>query len=260
MTTRTRPRGGGGAPTLRPAQVLDVLSMLYPEQQIGLWMLDDNGLAQVKDRSRQQNHGVYSGTGVTLNQPGHRNTSSALFDGSAGYANVYSAGLAADFNTEELTLAIVVKMLNAGVWTDGAVRHAMAFGVGDGNNFAHILKQNTNNTIALQYKAGGSLKAVTVAGQADLDWCLLLMTVSKAANQLKAFKRSPAEGARGMQIGSTQTGLGTWSGALGATVCCIGSISTSPANMHSGWLLGGALWTKAIPEVDLQAAGDALFG
>ena len=23
---------------------------------------------------------------------------------------------------------------------------------------------------------------------------------------------------------------------------------------------GGALWTKAIPEVDLQAAGDALFG
>jgi len=259
MTTRTRPRGGGGAPTLRPAQVLDVLSMLYPQQQIGLWILDDNGLAQVKDRSRQQNHGVYSGTGVTLNQPGHRNTSSALFDGSAGYANVYSAGLAADFNTEELTAAILVRMLSSTPWTDGNAHYFLRLGV-DANNFISLWKSTSNNTLASDYRAGATVKQITVAAQADLDWFLLVMTVSKAADQYKLWKRSPLDGARGMQIGSTLTGLGTWSGALAASLCVLGASITTPSNVHSGWLLGGALWTKAIPEIDLQAAGDALFG
>jgi len=259
MTIRTRPRGGGGAPALRPAQVLDVLSMLYPQQQIGLWMLNDNGLAQVKDRSRRQNHGVYSGTGVTLNQPGHRNTSSALFDGSAGYANVYSAQLAADFNSEELTLAILVRMLSSTPWTDGNSRRFMHFGV-DGNNFITLRKHTNNNEIILAYTAGATSKNINPTGQADLDWFLLVMTVSKAADQLKAFKRSPTFGARGMQIGTTQTGLGTWAGTLASTLCNLGALATTPTEMHSGWLLGGALWTKAIPEIDLQAAGDALFG
>jgi len=259
MTIRTRPRGGGGAPTLRPPQVLDVLSMLYPEQQIGLWMLNDNGLAQVKDRSRQQNHGVYAASGVTLNQPGYRNTSSARFDGSAGYANVYSAGLAADFNSEELTLALLGKMLNAGVWTDGAAR-VLAHFAADANNSIQVTKNTTTNEIDARYIAGGTNKTVTVGGHSDLDWFLLVMTVSKAADQLKYWKRSPTFGARGMQIGATQTGLGTWAGALAATLCVLAATSTAPSFVHSGWLLGGALWTKAIPEVDLQAAGDALFG
>jgi hypothetical protein len=86
------------------------------------------------------------------------------------------------------------------------------------------------------------------------------MTVSKAADQLKFWKRSPAAGARGMQLGSTLTGLGTWAGTLASTLCNLGAYDTTPIEPHSGWLLGGALWTKAIPEVDLQAAGDALFG
>jgi hypothetical protein len=233
--------------------------MLYPEQQIGLWMLDDNGLAQVKDRSRQQNHGVYSGTGVTLNQPGHRNTSSALFDGSAGYANVYSAGLAADFNTGELTVAILVRMLSSTPWTDGATRYGVRFAV-DTNNAVGLYKGGTNNQLVGLYNAGGTSKTVLTTGHADLDWFLLVLTVSKAADQLKFWKRSPLAGARGMQIGSTVTGLGTWAGALAATTCTLGADATTPTLVHSGWLLGGALWTKAIPEVDLQAAGDALFG
>lgn len=256
MTTRTRPRGGG-APTLRPPQVLDVLSMLYPEQQIGLWMLDDNGLAQVKDRSRQQNHGVYSGTGVTLNQPGHRNTSSALFDGSAGYANVYSAGLNADFNNQELTLAILGKMAS-GTWTDGLAHHFFRFAA-DTNNEVYIRKSTTNGTLEARYKANSTDKVITVGSQSDLDWFLMVMTVSVAADQLKFWKRSPLEGARGMQIGATQTGLGAWAGALASTQVVLAGFNTTTPT-HSGWLLGGALWTKAIPEVDLQAAGDALFG
>jgi len=258
MTTRTRPRAGGGGRGLTRPQVRDVLSMLYPQQQIGLWMLNDNGLAQVKDRSRQQNHGVYSGTGVTLNQPGYRNTSSALFDGAAGFANVYSAQLATDFNTEELTLAILVRMLSSTPWTDGNAHYFFRLGV-DANNTVALRKNTTNNQLGAEYTAGGTAKALTASGHADLDWFLLVLTVSKAADQFKLWKRSPLDGARGMQIGSTLTGLGEWSGALASNLCVLGATSTVPGNPHSGWLLGGALWTKAIPEVDLQAAGDALF-
>jgi hypothetical protein len=195
---------------------------------------------------------------VTLNQPGHRNTSSALFDGAAGYANVYSAGLAADFNSEEVTLAILVKMLNSTIWGDGN-NHTLARFAVDANNELTLLKNNSAQLVGA-YRAGGALKQAVVSGITDLDWFLLLMTVSKAADQLKLWKRSPTDGARGMQIGSTQTSLGTWAGTLAATVCCIGASVTTPSQVHSGWLLGGALWTKAIPEVDLQAAGDALFG
>jgi hypothetical protein len=99
-----------------------------------------------------------------------------------------------------------------------------------------------------------------VSSFTDTDWFLLLLTVSKAADQLKFWKRSPLDGARGMQIGTTQTGLGTWAGTLASTLCVLGAQVTTPTQVHSGWLLGGALWTKAIPEIDLQAAGDALFG
>ncbi len=259
MTTRTRPRAGGGGRVLQRAQVRDVLSMLYPEQQIGLWMLGDGGLAQVKDHSRQQNHGVYSASGVTLNEPGLNNSACAKFDGSAGYANVYSAGLNADFNNQALTAAILMKMAASGVWTDATTRYGVRFAV-DTNNWISLSRTTADNTLEAQYRAGATAKVVAVAGNSDLDWFLLVMTVSKAADELKFWKRSPLAGARGMQIGSTMTGLGTWAGALSSTLCCLGAQSTTPAGVHSGWLLGGALWTVAIPEVDLQAAGDALFG
>jgi hypothetical protein len=235
--------------------VVDVLSMLYPQQQIGLWGLDDNGLAQVKDRSRRQNHGVYAASGVTLNQPGYRNTSSALFDGSAGYANVYSAGLAADFNAEELTLAILVKMLNATVMGDGQQRYGARFAA-DANNTISLWKNGSAQLVAT-YTAGGTAKNVTVSGHNDPDWFWLVLTVSKAADALKLYKFGML--GPGGQIGSTQTSLGVWAGALAANLACLGAASTTPTTMHSGWLMGGALWTKAIPEQDLQYAAAQLF-
>jgi len=256
MTTRTRGRAGGGGRGLTRPQVRDVLSMLYPEQQIGLWGLGDNALTQVKDASRRQNHGVYSGTGVTLNQPGLNNGGCALFDGTNGFANVYSAQLATDLNNQELTAAILVKMLSSTPWTDGNQHYGLRFGV-DGNNFISLSKGATNGQLIADYRAGGTVKQASSTGNTDLDWFLFVMTVSKAADQLKAYKWQLDK--PGGQIGTTTTGLGTWSGALAATLCCLGASITTPSNVHSGWLMGGALWTKAIPEQDLQYAAAQLF-
>jgi hypothetical protein len=55
----------------------------------------------------------------------------------------------------------------------------------------------------------------------------------------------------GAQVGTTQTSLGTWSGALDSAQTCIGAANTTPASVHSGWLAHPAIWNVALTPAEV---------
>jgi hypothetical protein len=131
--------------------------------------------------------------------------------------DIYSTGLNSAFDGSEGTLGILVKVSASSVWTDGTIRW-LARIYSDGNNFADILKLGGANddVIAFRYKAGGTLEQVNLTGQTSTAYRFYVITWSATDDEVIAY-------VDGVQTGSTQTGLGTYAGALNANFCRIAS-------------------------------------
>lgn len=190
------------------------------------------------DSSKELNNGLYRN--VTLGQPGIGDgLTAASYDGTTSFDNIYSAALNADFNNQEGTVAAWAKMSAAGVWTDGTQRSVVRLGA-DNNNFVIIDRSTTNNELRFRYTAGGTAIAVaTTAFGGSLAWLSLACTWSKSGDAFKAY-------VNGLQVGTTQTGLGVWAGALGATVNNLGAGTTGPATPWSGLLAHAMLWNTPL--------------
>ena len=211
---------------------------------IGYWPLWEAAGVTAADQSAQANNGSY--TGVDLAQPGIGDGNTCpYFGGSGDYVNVYSAGLASDFNSQELTVALWVKVNAASFWTDAAYHYIIRLGA-DVANVISFDKQNTNNSLQLAYTAGGTTDQYYGTGHSDTGWIHLALTVSKAADQLKAYKN-------GSQIGATQTTLGAWVGSLASTLSVIGAQNTTPAAVHNGYIAHVALWTMALDAAQIAS-------
>ena len=194
------------------------------------------------DRSGQANHGVY--TGVQLaNAAGPDGVKVPYFDGINDYVNIYSAGLNTDFNGAAGTLAFWLKVANAGVWTDGVNRWGPRFVV-DASNFVDFVKRNANNTIDLNYKAGGVGLVYSISSHSPTDWTHYALTWDAATDEFKAY-------INGSQTGVTKTGLGVWSGNLLNTATVIGSATTNADGDYRGWVGPVAIWTKALTSAEI---------
>lgn len=205
---------------------------------IGYWPNWDKG-STAFDFSGRKHHGTH--TGVTLGQPGIGDgRMSGLYDGVNDFTNVYSAALAAAFNSQELTIFAHIRMLAAGVWTDSTVRYIARIAV-NGSNEVNIRRGTTNNQMVSEYVAGGTTKGVSLSSVGPrLDFFSWGITVSKSANQVKVFYQ-------GLQTGATQTSLGTWAGELSTTQCCIGSANITPSGVTSGFIQHVILCNAALP-------------
>lgn len=200
---------------------------------IGYWMQNEGSGTVSFDRSGQGNNGAY--TGVTLGVGGIGDgRTAASFDGTTSFNNIYSAGLAAAFNPSEGTLMAWAKVANAGVWTDGATRRFVSLSA-DISNQVMLYKTSNNNQLSFDYRAGGTIKGILLSSVSPATFFFVALTFSKSGDFLKAYYN-------GVKTGSTQTGVGTWSGALAATLCTIGSQSTVPAQVTSGSIAHVALW------------------
>lgn len=65
------------------------------------------------------------------------------------------------------------------------------------------------------------------------------MTVSKVANEMKAY-------VNGVQIGATQAVAGTWAGSLASTQVCWGAENTSPGTPFTGYLAHMVTFARAL--------------
>lgn len=189
-------------------------------------------LATAYDRSRQFNNGLYV-TSPTLGVPGigDGRTAVNLFT-FPQFINVYSAALDTDFDGQECTFVLWIKANSAGVWGDASTRTLFRFQV-DGSNLITVQKIAATGVLKLIYVAGGTTETVDSVGQTRTDFFQIGVTVSLVADEVKFYLG-------GVQIGATQTGLGTWVGNLGVANACVGSPDTVPSSPL--WLGDVARW------------------
>jgi hypothetical protein len=177
-----------------------------------------------------------SSSNTTLNGYG------ATFNGTTSYITAYTAAIAAALNNQIGSLALSLKVANAGVWTDAALRYAVRFAA-DSNNAIDIIKHSTSNQLTYEYRAGGTVKAVNVTSISSLNWLRLVMTWNKSGDAFKAYLD-------GVQQGATQTGLGVWAGAWSAANCMIGAFAAT-TNVTSGSIKDVAIWDRVLTDAEI---------
>ena len=231
--------------TLSPGQTYDQLVLSTQSANLlAFWPLEETSGTTVNDTSGNAYNGSYSGPTVNATTFLDGNPAPS-FDGINDYANVYSAGFASAFNKNEGTVSIWVKMSGAGVWTDGTNRGITHFGA-DTSNRVRMFRTTTNNQLQFTYTGAGTVKTVSDTSLAGVtSWFLLTETWSKSADQLKAY-------INGSQVGTTQTGLTTWTGALSNTLTVLGANNTS-ANFFSGYLAKAAVWKTPLSAAEISA-------
>lgn len=215
---------------------------------LGLWPLGEPAGATVADNFQglAARDGAYSA--VTLGAAGFGDrVTAASFDGAASFVNVYSTSLRDAWAGGELSILLWFKASGAGVWTDSTARALVRFQV-DAGNVVQLSKTAANNTLSWSYVAGSTSKGITSTAFANQNWQAMALTVSKSADQVKAYMN-------GVQVGATQTGLGTWNGNLASTGCVIGAQSTNPAGVWSGSIGYVAVWSAALTGAQITTLG-----
>ncbi len=215
-----------------------IVQQTAPANLLAYWPMAETSGSIALDASGNGRNGAY--TGVTLGAGGIGDgQTSASFDGTTSFNNIYSTSLNAVFNGQELTLSVWARVSAAGAWTDATARRIFKLRV-DGNNYVEMYKSNTNNLLEIDYLAGGTVKAVTSTLLGGVTaWFHMAVTITKSGDALKFYLN-------GAQIGATQTGLGTYVGVLGSTLCCVGAGGTTPVNVWSGLLAHAAVWNTPL--------------
>jgi hypothetical protein len=237
-----------GNPQYGPA-----INRLFGTAVIANWPMNEISGVTANDISGHAYHATYKNTegvptGVVLGSiPGPANGMMApVF--TAGNLNVYAAA-SGGINPPAGTVLIWLKM-SAGVWTDGTDREVIYLRGGDTNNYIYIARTTANNTLRLLYKAGGVSKSVDYTNT-DYGWFMAALTwdISAGADgEVKAFHN-------GVQVGTTQTALGTWNGpGFGTTTCVIAATSTSSATPLTGATAFGVLLNRAATPNELLQA------
>lgn len=169
---------------------------------------------------------IESGTAVPAHTTSARNgTSSGLTLQDGGSPVSYDTLEAPLFNAAtpsycELATASLISAYNAGVhsagiwakiqsaqWTDGVQRMIMTH-ANNASNRSHLSKTATANSVNVFYR-GNNVTDQVSQGSLSLanQWFHFGYTVDTGADELKAY-------VNGAQVGSTQTGIGVWAGAL----------------------------------------------
>lgn len=186
------------------------------------WPLDEPSGTTANDRSGNAHNGAYTGT-VTLNAAPIGGGAAAIALAATGNVNLFGAGLTASWNGNECTISGWAKVSAAGDWTDGAARYLIDL-LADANNQIYIRKSSTNNTLQFVRVASSTSKVIAVTFS-DAGAFHVALTISVASGELRAYLN-------GVQVGVTQTAIGSYSGtpASGTTV-----IGASNSGSSLGW-------------------------
>ena len=191
-------------------------------------------------------------------------TNRAWFNGSLqdSMIDIYSAGLDAIFDGDEITVIVRGKVDSAAVWSDGT-----------NHNLVSIYSWPFANDLTIDISVAGLLEWTMmnsgfpgiilrqVAG-GDLSWMTCGMTISHTAGELRAYKNGAQQGATisaGIAWASAHLwqygcmfGSPAWKGWLADGIISFGVVA-SPAQMQS---IHNALNAGTLTAADL----DAIFG
>lgn len=213
--------------------------LIEPANIVGFWPLWETSGTVAESIAGPAGDGANNG--ATVAGAFFRGVPIYSFDGVNDRVNIYSAALAANFNPLAGTLVALVQPTLPAL-TDGAIRMAAFLGV-DGSNAINIWRIATNNIVQVRHRAGAVSKTVSVPYSVSeprfigMTWEYF---VDPPSSEMKAY-------ADGVQVGTTQTGLGVWAGALATTLCNIGATNSTSGSepwLGNDGLVG--LWNKAL--------------
>lgn len=214
-----------------------ILNVVGKSNVLALWMLNEtSGAIADNYEGTAARDGAY--TGVTLADAATPWGGVApRLDGANDFVNVYTTSLNDAFSGSEGSAVIWAKMSGAGVWTDGSFRTAIGlWGTGASNDIIILDKSGANNTFRFFYSAGGTVETLNHS-ISTTDFFQAGITWSATADEVKFY-------ANGIQVGTTQTALGTWTEALNTARTNIGCRNNAgPDQVFDGWL-AAALVTK----------------
>lgn len=211
---------------------------------IAHWPLDERTGANVRDTSGNG----YGGTPVAI-ATGFAGIGDGLcspfFDGASAYVNIYSAALAAAFDSTQGTLFLWARMANVGVWSDGTTR-SLASIYANSSNRIQLNKGSTAGRFYFTFVGSGVSSERSILSQSNEDWVCWGLTWDASA--VYGYKG-------GAQV--TSAGAATsWGATLpGATTTCIGAVSTMPGQPSHGWTAHAGLCARALTAPEMAALG-----
>jgi hypothetical protein len=169
---------------------------------LGYYMIDELSGAVGLDNSGNGYNGSY--TGCTLGQAGIGDGKTSGLFGVSSRLNLATSGIIPVFNPNEFTILKWYKVQSESVWTDATIRYLARINV-DGNNDISIYKSTTANRVSFQYTAGGVGRFCNVDALTSTGYIQLAMTISKSADQMKAYVNAT-------QVDATKNLLGNYIG------------------------------------------------
>src|SRR3990167_2897975 len=177
----------------------------------GVWHLPDGTTLSVADSTSNTNNGTNnSATAATGKIDG-----GAATDGTSQYVDVVA--IAGEFSGTAGTASFWINSTESRSFRD-MLHFRDDTG---GNNHEVSFYRNSSGSVVRKYLAGGTSSSVSESASNILDgsWHNIVMTWNKNADEMKVYTD-------GAQVGSTQTGLGTWSGTLNFAVFGKGYFTT----------------------------------
>ena len=194
-----------------------------------------SSVAKVNNLAKSSMAKINSLTNVTWS-----NDYSIDLDGSNDYMT--ADGIFNDVNVNVGTVSVWAKL-------DSTSINAILFKFDvDSNNQISIAYLNGSSKLRFQYKAGGTQDKIdhSVSVENDGNWHHYVLTWDTSADQMKGY-------IDGTQVGSTQTGLGTWSGTINAFKIGMNTIN------NNGWWNGHvdqfAVFTSVVSASTLYNSG-----
>ena len=168
------------------------------------------------------------------------NTYSIDLDGTNDYMT--ADGIFNDISVSAGTISMWIKLDSTSI--NGVLIKADV----DTNNQLGMAYLNSTTKMRFQYKAGGTNKKIdhSVSIENDGNWHHVVVTWDTSADQLKGY-------IDGSQVGSTVTGLGTWSGTINAFR--VGANSIADNSYVNGHIDQVAIFTSVVSASTLYNSG-----
>lgn len=198
----------------------------------GYWKHAEGSGSVALDSSGNGYNGTYS-AGVDLSQPGIGDgLNCATFDTAGEKVDIFGAGFASAFNGSKFSVCGWAKRAS---WPVGSFDRLFTFQV-DVNNFTLGELNGVAAGMEFLYKGSGIMKSITKSDMSTTLFFHYAMTVDFPTDEMKAF-------INGTQIGTTQTLLPAWVGAL--TVAQFSGINTWFGSMAHNAYWAGVILTPA---------------
>ena len=181
------------------------------------------------------------GLGVNIKSSIHHDNYSLLFNGSTQYVNADT--VAGDISVSKGTYSIWIKFNGAISLNANFIKASV-----DSSNQISIAYINSTSKFRFTYKAAGTAQKAEVATTEEVDgnWTHLAMTWDTSADELKGY-------VNGVQVGGTQSSLGTWSGTISS--CYFTRNTLASDNYFKGYIDEVSVFNEVIDISDLYNGG-----